>query len=166
MDNEMSSEKMELLKFLYDHRIGEVNFLRERQDKIFAWSSNIFMALIGALLIIEPSKAPVWAFTLQSKLVASLAVSILMFFSIRWQQRTHSWQSESGQVIQKMEQLLHCYDKGYFDHKKDLALFPMRWNNPEIEKPPSFMKTIFSANYISATVILGILAVVMIWVRS
>jgi len=47
-------EKAELLKVLYEKVRGEVDFLRERQDRIFAWSSNVLMVLIGAPLIVDP----------------------------------------------------------------------------------------------------------------
>lgn len=165
--NQNTSEKIELLKFFYEDRIGEVIFLRERQEKIFAWSSNIFMALIGALLIIEPSKSPVWAFTVQSKVVASIAIVFLIIFSVRWQQRTRQWHNESGQVIQSMQKLLHCYEKGYFDPSNDdFTLFPLRWSNSEGEKPRPFFQRMFAANFVSATVILGILTIAMIWIRN
>lgn len=165
--NKNSSDKIELLRFLYEDRIGEVKFLRERQEKIFAWSSNIFMALIGALLIIEPSKAPVWAFTVQSKFVASLAIIVLIIFSMRWQQRTRRWHNESGQVIQSMQRLFHCYEKGYFDpNNEEFILFPLRWSNSEGEKPRNFFQRMFAANFVSATVILGVLTIVMVWIRN
>jgi len=166
-ENEISSEKMKLLRFLYGDIASEVKFLRERQEKIFAWSSNIFMALIGALLIIEPSRAPVWAFTVQSKLLASLAIIVLIFFSVRWQQRTRRWHNENGQVIQNIQRLFNCYEKGYFDpSNEEFILFPLRWSTSEGEKPRTFIQRLFAANFVSATVILGTLTVVMIWIRN
>ena len=165
--NEISSEKMDVLKFLYQDRISEVKFLREREEKIFAWSSNIFMALIGALLIIEPSKTPIWVFTVQSKFIASLAIVFLIFFSVQWQQRTRRWHNENGLAIQEIQRLLNCYEKGYFDPlNKDFVLFPLRWINSEGKKPRTFLQRIFAANFVSATVILGLLAVAMVWARN
>jgi hypothetical protein len=165
--NKNSSDKMELLKFLYEDRIREVNFLRDRQEKIFAWSSNIFMALIGALLIIEPAKAPVWAFTVQSKSVASVTILFLIIFSVGWQQKTRRWHNKSGQVVQNLQKLLHCYEKGYFDpSNEEFILFPMQWSNSEGEKPRTIFQRVFGANFVSATVILGLLTVVMIWIRN
>src|SRR4030095_8016079 len=151
-----TTDKIDLIKFLYEDRIDEIKFLRERQEKIFAWSSNIFMALIGALLIIEPSKAPVWAFTVQSKSIASLAIAVLIFFSVWWQQRTRHFHYENGQVMQKLQRLLHCYEKGYFDPNNDeFILFPLHWSSSEGEKPRTFIQRMFVANFVSATLILG-----------
>ena len=45
-------DKLELLKHLHDKTRQEVDFLRQRQDYIFTWSTNVLMALIGALLIL------------------------------------------------------------------------------------------------------------------
>ena len=49
-ENKNSPDNLELLKFLYEDRIGEIKFLRERQEKFFAWSSNSKYAEIVSLL--------------------------------------------------------------------------------------------------------------------
>jgi hypothetical protein len=66
-----------------------------------------------------------------------------------------------------MQRLFHCYEKGYFDpSNEEFILFPARWSNSEGEKPHSFVQRMFAANFVSATVILGILTVVMVWIRN
>jgi hypothetical protein len=165
MDQMSDQEKVELLKYFYDKARKEVDFLRERQDKIFTWSSNVLMILIGALLIVDPPKSPAWSSQPESKLVASVTVLLFTFFSIRWQQRTRTWHAENGQVVQKIERLLHGYDAGYFYDDQTTILFPLRWNKSENATPPKFTKRIFAANFVSATFILGLLAIVMIWIR-
>ena len=160
-----SSEKLEMLKFLYSSRLAEVNFLRERQDKIFSWSSGIFMALIGAMLIFKKDEIPVVVNTIESKVIASFAILVFLIFSVSWQQRNRLWQSENGQVIQKMEHLFHCFDPGYYTDDEKLMLFPSRWADPAIEEPPKFWKRVLAPNYLSATIVLGLLALIMIWLR-
>lgn len=165
MENLGETEKLNLLLHLNSQIKEEVNFLRDRQDKIFSWTSGILMALIGALLIVEPSKNPIWASQFGSKLVVSIALIAFVMFSVIWQQRTRRWQGENGQVILKMEQIMHCFDKGYFDPTGEMILFPVRWNKPPEAEIPKFTKRVFAANYVSATILLGILAVLMVWLR-
>jgi hypothetical protein len=165
MDNLSKTEKLDLLLHLHKHVKEEVDFLRKRQDQIFNWTSGILMGLIGALLIIEPSKHPVWGAQLGSKLVVSAALLVFITFSVVWQQRTRRWHGENGQVILKMEQLMHCYDEGYFDPAGETVLFPSRWNKPPEAEIPGFKKRLFAANYVSATILIGMLAIAMVWVR-
>lgn len=123
------------------------------------------MILIGALLIVDPSKSLIWSSQIGSKSVASLAILLFTFFSIRWQQRARTWNAENGEVVQKIERLLHGFDEGCFDKNSNLVLFPSRWNKPENSMPPKLAKRLFAANHVSATFILGVLAIAMIWVR-
>lgn len=165
MDSLDETEKLNLLIHLHSQIKEEVNFLRDRQDKIFSWTSGILMALIGALLIVEPSKDPVWTSQLESKLAVSMALFVFIAFSVIWQQRTRRWQGENGQVILKMEQIMHCYDKGYFDPIGGTVLFPARWDKPPEAEIPKFIKRVFAANYVSATILIGALAIAMVWLR-
>ena len=80
--------KVELLKHFHQMARDEVNSFRERQDKIFTWSSSILFVVIGALLVIDQSKTLLWSSQgFAGKLIASLAVLVVVLFSIRWQQR-------------------------------------------------------------------------------
>ena len=165
MEQLSDSDKLELLKYLHEKARQEIDFLRERQDRIFTWSSNVLMALIGALLIVDPSSTPGWSSNTVGKSIASLAVLTFVILSVQWQQRNRIFTGESAQVAQNAERLLHCYDKGYFDPKGEITLYPERWKQSD-KKPPSLMKRIFRANYVSATILLGVLAIAMIWLRS
>ena len=160
------TERLNLLIHFHNQIKAEVDFLRERQDKIFSWTSGILMAFIGALLIVEPSKAPVWASQVGGKLIVSAAIFVFAAFSVIWQQRVRRIHGENGQVILKIEKLLHCYNEGYFGSEVNESLFHPRWNKPPEAEMPSFMKRAFVANYISATLLLGALAIAMIWVRG
>lgn len=165
MEQMNEQEKLELLKYLYDKVRQEVDFLRKRQDKIFTWSSNVLLILIGALLIVDPTESLIWSSQVGSKLIASMTVLLFTLFSVGWQQRTRTWHAENGQVVQKIERLMHCFEEGFFDKDSNLVLFPPRWNQPANELPPRLTKRLFAANFVTATLILGVLAVAMIWVR-
>ncbi len=165
MENRLDErEKIELLKFFYDKTRKESNFLRERQYKIFTWSSNVFIALIGLLFITDTSNT--FAFNLYNpwiKTIASLMLIGLMVFCVDWQQRNRKWIRENGEVINKIEELLHCFDKGYFDTVGEKTLFPDNWRFSATQRRKSFIRRLFYANYVSATIFLGVLTAIMVW---
>ena len=165
-ENLPPDEKLNLLIHFNTQIKAEVDFLRERQDKIFTWTSGILMALIGALLIVEPSKNPVWSTQIGSKAIVSVAVAVFVILSVIWQQRVRRIHGENGQVILKIEKLLHCFDEGYFGVEVKEGLFHPRWNKSPETKIPSFLRRVFAANYVSATLLLGILTIALIWIRG
>lgn len=164
MEKISNDMKIDLLKHFHDKTRDEIDNLRGRQDKIFTWSSNIFLLVIGALLVVDRSKSIAWSTQGGlGKAIASLAIFVLIWFSIRWQQRLRNWQEESVEVQNKIEKLLHGFDKGFYGTESDVALFPERWAKAEYHKRLNFWRRIFRVNYVSATMILGILAVAMVW---
>ena len=52
--------KINTLKFIYQDQRGEMEYRREREYRIFAWSSSLLTALIGALLITKQSDLVIW----------------------------------------------------------------------------------------------------------
>jgi hypothetical protein len=161
-----ATDRVDLLKHLYKRARDEIDFLRKRQDRIFTWSSSILVALIGALLIIDPSKNPAWSSQGHwGKLVASIAVLVFVAFSIRWQQRNRQWHRENAEVATRIEHLFHCFEEGYFDPSREEPLFPERWKQRG-KRELKLKKRILSVNYVSATALLGVLAIVMIWLNG
>lgn len=156
--------EINLLVHFQNRTRDEINVLRERQDKIFTWSSNILLLVIGALLVVDRSRPVAWS-TQGSlgKVIASLAILVLVWFSVQWQQRLRRWQEENREVQNRIERLLHCFDRGFYGTEGDVALYPERWAEPSYHGRLSIWKRIFRVNYVSAIVLLGILAVVMIW---
>jgi hypothetical protein len=64
-------------------------------------------------------------------------------------------------VIAKIDKLLHYHEKGFFI--KDDALFPDSWKGYGSAKVNFLARILTDANNTSATVILGVLAIAMIW---
>jgi len=159
---QMSEEKMELLKHILSLQNEDMNYHRDFQYKIFTWSSNMLGVLIGALLITQSNTPVVWeAYGIWGRIVASATVIIVTLFSLRWQTRHRQWHQEQRDVMTTIYKLLHCYDKGYFDPAGELTIFPERWLN---EKKDRTLSVRWKAiNYISATLLLGLFAIFMIW---
>ena len=164
----VNSEKINLLMHLHLVTRDELNSLRHRQTNIFNWSSYVFIFVIGGLAVVDQSRVPLWANGgLFGKIIASLTLFFMVIFSIQWQQRTRGYQEEVSETLNKIEKSLHCFDKGYFDAKSNNTLYPERWGKPKnYHKRVNFWKRVFRVNYISATVLLGVLAIAMIWLSS
>ena len=137
----------------------------EREFRIFSWTSNILLLLIGALLIAKPSEYVVWwEYGIWGRLVASIAVAFLVVFSMQWQNRNRKWRQENGRAIQRIDRLLHYYDSEYFDPAGEISVLPKEWETEYLDKDLRIVRRLASTTYPSATAILGLLAVVMIWV--
>jgi hypothetical protein len=159
------TEKHELLMHLHIRARDEIDFLRKRQDKIFQWSSSVLLLVIGALLVVDSTDLIIWVnLGTIGKMIASAAILILVVFAVWWQQRNREWQEESIEVMEKIERLFYCFEEGYYGTPDDIALYPERWANPrDPDKRLEWRKRIFRVNYLSASVLLGVLAIVMVW---
>ena len=159
--------KLDILKFIHQDQRSEMEYRREREHRIFTWSSNILLALIGALLITKQTETLVWkSYGSWGNVIASTAVVLIVVYATRWHARNDRFRGQNAQVVSRIDTLLHCFDKGYFG-ADDAALFPEEWIPYGRSKGKSAlgrnMGRLLGANYISATSLLGILALIMIW---
>ena len=166
-ENLDAETKLDILKFVFQDQRNEMQYRREREYRIFTWSSSILSALIGALLITKQTGTMIWqSYGAWGNLVASAAVVLITIYSVLWHFRNDKFSGQNAQVVSRINKLLHCFEKGYFD-KSGTALFPDEWTHYGKDKKKSpFQKVlgrIFAVNYTSSTVLLGILALIMIW---
>jgi hypothetical protein len=158
--------KLDILKFIHQDQRSEIQYRREREYRIFTWSSSLLSALIGALLITKQIDIIWRSYGIWGNSVASAAVLLIVIYSVQWHSRNSRFRGQNAQVISHIDILLHCHDKGYFT-SDDTALFPDEWGDYGRSMKSSAVRRIRSrllaANYTSATVMLGALAVIMIW---
>lgn len=161
-------DKMDILKHIHTVQRDEVKFRRDREYQVFAWTNSIFVALIGVLLLSQPSQGVIWgSYGINGKIIASIAVLVLVVYSSNWQYRNLRIQDKSAKIIVKINRLFHLFEKGFFDSTSNDALYPdewVDWGTPSKKITKKLSRLLFSANYISTTMLLGILAIVMIWV--
>lgn len=159
-------DKIDILKFIHQDQRGEMQHRREREHRIFTWSAGILSTLIGALLIARQADLIWRPYGAWGNLVASAAVLVIVGFSTSWLRRNLRFRGQNAQVIARIDRILHCFDKGYFT-SEDTALFPAEWGEYGRSRPVSAwrraLRRVFAANYTSATILLGILALLMIW---
>jgi hypothetical protein len=166
MAGPLSETQLDILKFIHDEQRSEIQYRREREYRVFTWSSSILSALIGLLLVTKQTNLLWKTYGIWGNAVASLAVLLIVIYSTLWLARTERFRGQNAQVISRIDHLLHCFEKGYFTDD-DTALFPPAWSGygdsaqqPALRRAP---RRLFDANYISATVLLGALTVIMVW---
>jgi hypothetical protein len=155
--------KVDILKFMLENQLNEVNFRREREYRIFTWSSSILLALIGGLLIYrQESGLLLNSYGLIGRVIVSATVILLVFFSIAWQNRNNKYRGQNAQTISHISKLLHCYDEGFYDPENNSTLFRKEWADYG-KGHTRFKARFFHANFVTATFLLGVLSILMIW---
>lgn len=155
--------KIELIKYFTQAQYEELNFRREREYKIFTWTSSILFALIGALLIYRQESAELLkSYGDVGKLTGSLAVLLLVFFSISWLNRNAKYRGQNAKALAHFSNLLHCYDEGFYDPLNKTTLFPNEWARYG-EGHKKFKNRFLRPNFSTALSLLGVLAIIMIW---
>jgi len=161
MDKNLNESKIEILIHLHKDQKEELMFRRGREFRIFAWSSAVFIALIG-LVIVKPSGDFLWeGHGIGGKIIASIPLFILFFYSIVWQNRERRLGNRNARVVAKIHKLLHCFDKNYFDSDNEQTLFPVeweKWGQSNLLSKERFLR----GNLITGTWFLGILAILAI----
>lgn len=161
---EKKNEKnLEIMFHFHKDQMQELMFRRDREFKIFTWSGTIFLSLMGLLLIVKQSEKILWLqFGIIGKTIATVTVLLLVFYSISWQNRERKLGNRNAKVVAKINKLLHCFDKNYFDIENDETLLPLEWKKWGQADIFSFSR-FFRANLITATWLLGSLAICTIW---
>ncbi len=166
-DNATITEKKDILMHIYKYQMEQVMFRREREFRVFTWSSTIFLALMAVLLVTRKDENVVWQpLGVYGKTIVTFALIYLIWFSIRWQNRERELGYRHAKVITGISKILHFFDKGYFGDDKDFVLFSdkhwQEWGNTEVFSS----KRYFRANLITGTWSLGFLAIMMVWLSE
>ena len=156
--------KIELIKYFTQAQYEELNFRREREYKIFTWTSSILFALIGALLIYrQESTELLKSYGDAGKLIGSATIVLLVAFSISWLNRNGKYREQNAKALAHFSDLLHCYDEGFYDPMNKTTLFPHEWSKFG-ESRSKFRNRFLRPNFSTAIFLLGILATLMIWI--
>jgi hypothetical protein len=157
-------DKLDVLKHLHLVICDEIAHMRERQDKIFTWTSSILLLIIGASLVLDQSKVPVWANQgILGGAFASATIVLIVVFSTSWQQKYRHNQDHADFTQQKIEKQLGCFEIGGYGLEPGKMLYPDDWENKSGEPHDTKMKRAFQPNYVTATILLGVLAIALIW---
>lgn len=177
MDNAPSEQpldlatKIDILKHAQSLQMAEVQNRRAREYQIFSWTSGLLVALIGALLVFPRAPQPIWTiYGGTGRFLAALAVAVFALHSIVWQIRNRQTGQDNARAVVRINQLLHLFDPGYFDPGSDQSVLPpqwQKWGGKALETESrsvlgEIAAGILGANFISPTLLLAVVAVIMI----
>ncbi|MFN8469051.1 MAG: hypothetical protein U0X20_26070 [Caldilineaceae bacterium] len=149
----------------------EVQNRRTREYQIFSWTSGLLVALIGALLVFPRAPQTIWSsYGVAGRLLAALAVAIFALQSIAWQLRNRQAAQDNARAVVRINRLFHLFEPGYFDAGSDQSVLPPQWQEWGSKALATESRSIFGeigaglfgANFISPTLLLAVVAVLMI----
>lgn len=163
-----TNQELEILFHLHRIQYEEANFRRMREIKIFSWSSSLFVAIIGILIAVDQTKTVLWgSFGLWGKLIVTTIILFFAVFSIIWQNRERRFENEQKRLISKINKLLFVFEDGCFGLENGETLYSneKRWTNWGEAKLKT-AKRYFRGNFITATWMLALLAIVTVWLAK
>lgn len=144
---------------------AEANFRRARELKVFFWSSSLFLAVTGILVVVDKTKSVVWdSFGCSGKIIVTATLLFIAIFSIAWQNRERRFENQQKRLIAKINKQLGLFDKGAFGLDEGETLYPnedkwVNWGAADLHTISRYAR----GNLLTATWILAALAIAMVW---
>lgn len=103
-----STERRDTVKFLLDKQWGELNYRREREHKVAAWS----MLLLGSAVLAGAAKLPLLAASVKHVfgMAATVLAVLIGIFLIENRKRYEVTQ----QVLTKLQEVMRVWDRDYW----------------------------------------------------
>lgn len=161
-----SDREIDILLHLHQIQYAEANFRRARELKVFFWSSSLFLSVIGILLVVDNTKTVIWeSFGYSGKIVATITLLLIGIFSIAWQNRERRFENVQKKLIAKINKQLGVFDKGAFGLDEEETLYPnedkwINWGAANLYTVGRYAR----GNLVTATWILAVLSILMVWI--
>lgn len=154
----MDQSELETLRHLQTQQREELQYRRSREFQIFTWSVSLLLAIIAAVLVKPPGilarGGVVW------RAVASIVVAGLTFYSLYWQLYQRQSSAAHARVLAKIAEKLGVFDPAAFGGSG--PLYPDHWRDWG-KRYLSFREQLAQPSKISATLLVGIIAMVSLW---
>ncbi len=158
--DELQADRTQALPLLHGDQRNELQYRRSREFQVFAWSSSLLVAIAGAFLLARPTELfePFVRSGSSGRLVATLLVLILCWFSARWQAIQRDYRRGHQRVLAQIAEELGAFS----GHGGAEPLYPGKWRDWG-SKPEALGHPLARPSKSMATVVLGIVAVIAIW---
>jgi hypothetical protein len=153
---ELDEVRVDILKHAYTSEAEWIRDRREREYQIFSWVNSIFIVIIGALIVVNPTNRSLDIF---DKTVLSLAVTLLAGASYVWQRRSRNEVIAGARILSGILDYLHLREPGYFGN--DAVFSPLSKN---IDRD-SLRRKIGLTLYNGTTLLMAMLTLVVVWTR-
>ncbi len=161
-----AERELDILLHLHQIQYAEANFRRARELKVFFWSSSLFLAVTGILVVVDNTRTVAWeSFGYSGKLIVTATLLFIAIFSIAWQNRERRFENEQKRLIAKINKQLGVFNEGVFGLDEGESLYPkenrwVNWGAADLHT----MRRYARGNLVTATWILAALANAMVWI--
>ena len=156
-NNDLDEIKVDILKHAYTSEAEWIRERREREYQIFAWINSVFMLIIGALIVVNPTNRNV--LDIFDKTVLSLAVILLGAASYIWQRRSRNQVVADARILSRILDNLRLREAGYFGKE---PVFPLLEKKTDRD---TWRRKVGLTLYNGTTVLMAMLTCVVIWAR-
>ena len=113
----------DILKLVHDTHRNEIKFHRDVMNKLFQWTSSVYLAIGGGIIAIGHDR---WAaYGIYGKIFVSVSVLLIGFFFVRQSLHCVDAINSNARVIVKTDTLLHLFDQDYFESGE--SIYPYSW---------------------------------------
>jgi hypothetical protein len=154
--------RTELLKHLSTEQWEELNHRREREEQMFAWSTAVFLAVIGGLLVAElPEDSFLRSWGKTGRAIACAVILVFTYFSVWWQRRQRIIASGHKRVLARVQAELGCFTKP----EKSDSLYPAAWKEwgTEDQSWNRLLARPHKPSKVLVTILFGVVAAAVIW---
>jgi hypothetical protein len=140
-----------------------LNYHREKEYRVFVWTSAILLGGIAALVISKQGEMPVYLrYGVGGRLCASFALLIWTGLSVLLQIRERRFGDGYVSVIVRISQLLRGFDEDFTIDGK--SVLPKSWQDWPADTKTN-LAGVLRRNYIPVSCALGALAILLLWVH-
>ncbi|NLF67619.1 MAG: hypothetical protein GX575_01050 [Candidatus Anammoximicrobium sp.] len=140
-----------------------LNYHREKEYRIFVWTSAILLGGIAALVVSKQGEMPIYLrYGALGRVGASFALLVWTGLSVVLQVRERNFGNAYVAVIVRISQLLGGFDEGRTGDGQ--SALPKEWEAWTSETRTNICGML-KRNYIPVTCTLGAFAVVLLWVQ-
>ena len=146
----------------------KLNYHREKEYRIFIWTSAILLAGIAALTVSKNDETAIFLrYGFTGKMYASVALIIWIFLSVILQIRERRYGNDYIEVIVRASKLLYGFENGFFDNlESNLSLLPKDWENwTNVLQQERKISRLLTKNFVPVTLLLGGLTLILLWVQ-
>jgi len=159
-------EKAEILRHFNQTYWAKLDYHREKEYRIFVWTTVILFGAIATLAVSRTGELPVYIqHGTLGKIGFSISLMVWTTMSVAMQNRERRYGDRYVIVIINIARMLHAFDDGYFHvNGAPASLLPSEWKNWAEQVNAKFPKCLLR-NYIPATCLVGLFAAILPWLH-
>jgi hypothetical protein len=140
---------------------NQLNYHREKEYRIFVWTSGVLVAVLAGLLITKKGEIPAYLYYgVIGRVAASVGVIAWMFSSLWLQKRERRYGNNYVAVLLGITDRLKGFEIGVFESDGGYSVLPVSWKEWEKQRPQSVRMI---SSYMPITLLLTGGALLLIW---